>query len=129
MEKNTMIEKEQKAVKALQHLGFSRMESQIILFLFKTEGVTAKNIEQNTGLRQPEVSQGTNALVNRKWIKTSKMPTKGKGRPHYKYYLAKPKEKILNDIQEEIQKRIEQEQQNLVTVREILMWEQKTLQE
>ncbi len=127
MKKNTIIEKEQKAVKSLQHLGFSRMEAHILIFLFKTDGVTARDIEEGTRLRQPEVSNGASALKNRKWIKTSKIPTKGKGRPHFKYYLAKPKEKILNEIQEELQKRIEEEQQNLVIVREMLMWEQKTL--
>jgi len=127
MEKDTIVEKEQKAVKVLQHLGFSRMEAQTILFLFKTERVTARDIEEGTKLRQPEVSQGTNALINRKWIKKLKITTKGKGRPHYKYYLAKPKEKILDNIQEEIRKRIEQEQQNLITVRELLLWNQNTL--
>jgi len=127
MEKDATVEKEQNAVKTLQHIGFSRMEAQVILFLLKTGGITARDIEEGTNLRQPEVSQGTNALINRKWIKTSKIQTKGKGRPHYKYYLAKPKKEILDDIQREIWKRIEQEQQNLITVRELLLWNQKTL--
>ena len=121
MEKDATVEKEQNAVKTLQHIGFSRMEAQVILFLLKTGGITARDIEEGTNLRQPEVSQGTNALINRKWIKTSKIQTKGKGRPHYKYYLAKPKKEILDDIQREIWKRIEQEQQNLITVRELLL--------
>ena len=127
MEKDTIVEKEQKAVEALQHLGFSRPEAKTLIFLFKTERVTARDIEKSTDLRQPEVSQGTSALINRKWIKTSKIKTKGKGRPHYKYRLAKPKKEIIDDIQEEIQKRIEQEQQNLIIVRELLLWNQKTL--
>lgn len=120
MEKNMIVKKERKAVKALQHLGFSRMEAQVILFLFKTEGVTAKDIEKGTKLRQPEVSNGANALIKRKWVKTSKIPTKGKGRPHFKYYLAKPKEYILNDIQRDVQKNIEAEQQRIALLREVM---------
>ena len=121
MEKDTTVEKEQKAVNVLQHLGFSRMESQTLIFLFKTERVTARYIERGANLRQPEVSLGTSALVNRKWVKKSKIKTKGKGRPHYRYYLARPKKEIIDDILEEIRKKIEQEQQNLIAVNELLL--------
>lgn len=121
MEKDTIVEREQKAVKALQHIGFSRIEAQTLIFLFKTEKVTARDIEEGAKLRQPEVSHGTCALINRKWVKMSKIQTKGKGRPYYKYRLAKSKKEIINDIQEEIWKRIEEEHQNLITVRELLL--------
>jgi len=122
MEKDTtVIEKEQKAVKVLLRLGFPRPEAQTLIFLFKTGRVTTREIEKGVNLRQPEVSQGTNALINRKWIKASKIQTKGKGRPYYKYYLARSKKKILDDIQREIWKMIEQEHQNLITVRELLL--------
>lgn len=115
------VEKEQKAVNVLQCLDFSRMEAQTLIFLFKTEKVTARDIERGTNLRQPEVSHGTSALVNRKWVKTSEIQTKGKGRPHYKYYLARPKKEIIDDILEKIRKKIEQEQQNLTIIRELVL--------
>ncbi len=120
MEKNTMIEKEQKAVKALHRLGFSKMEAHIILFLFKTGGVTAKDIEKSTRLKQPEVSQGINALINRKWVKTSKIPNKGLGRPRFEYRLNRPKKEIIGSIQREIQKRIETEEQGLALLCELM---------
>lgn len=121
MEKDTTVEKEQKVVNVLQHLGFSMPEAQTLIFLFKTDRVTARDIERGTKLRQPEVSMGTSALVNRKWVKTSEIQTKGKGRPHYRYYLARPKKEIIDDILEEIRKKIEQEQQNLTIIRELLL--------
>lgn len=127
MEKNTLAEKDQKAIEALQHLGFLRRDACTLIYLFGTEGVTSKDIERNTKLRQPEVSQGTSNLKKRRWIKTSKIRKKGKGRPYHKYYLAKSKEKILDDIRRESQKKVEEEQQSFATLREMLLWEQKTL--
>ena len=69
---NTMLsQKELKAADALKHLDIPKIESRVLLYLFKKEGVTAREIERGVDLRQPEVSQGTNALIDRKWIKTS----------------------------------------------------------
>jgi len=113
MKKNTIAKKERKILEALQHLGFTRVESHTLMYLLTADGVTAKDIEENADLRQPEVSNGINALINRGWIKTSLIPKKGKGRPYYKYYLAKTKKEIINSIQRDAQKKIEAEQQSI----------------
>ena len=118
---NTMLsQKELKAADALKHLDIPKIESRVLLYLFKKEGVTAREIERGVNLRQPEVSQGTSALTKRKWIKASLIKKKGKGRPYYKFYLAKPKEAIISDIQDGMQKRMEREKQDMQVLHELL---------
>lgn len=123
-----MSKKEEELVEVLQRLEFGRVAAKTLVYMLVRKTVArGKDIERAVDLRQPEVSQGTSTLISRKWVKKSKIKTKGKGRPHYRYRLAMPKKEIINDIKEEIQKRIEQEHQNLTAVRELLLRGLKTL--
>ncbi|GAH43893.1 unnamed protein product [marine sediment metagenome] len=117
--KTMLSQKELKAADALGHLDIPKIESRVLFYLFKKEGVTAREIEQSVDLRQPEVSKGTNALIDRKWIKASLIKKKGKGRPYYKFYMAKPKESIISDIQDGMQKRMEREKQDMQVIHEL----------
>lgn len=120
MEKKALAKKQQKVIKAFQDLGLSRVESHILMYLFTAEKVTAKDIEKNADLKQPDVSLGTNALMDRGWIKISSVTKKDKGRPYYRYSLSKPKEYILGEIQGRIEKRIELERRSIQTVHNLL---------
>jgi len=115
-----LSEKELKASDALKRLDIPKIENRILLCLFKKEGITAREIERIADLRQPEVSNSTNALKKRGWIKASLTPKDGKGRPYDRFYLAKPKEAIISDIQERAQKRIETEKQDMNALYDML---------
>ena len=118
---NAMLsEKELKASNALKRLGIPKMENRILLCLFEKEGVTAREIERTADLRQPEVSQSVNALKKKGWIKASSIRKEGKGRPYDRFYLAKPKEAIVADIQEKVQKRVETEKQDMNALYDML---------
>jgi len=119
-EKSMLSEKELKAADALKRLDIPKIENRILLCLFKKEGITAREIERIADLRQPEVSQSTNALKKKGWIKASLTPKDGKGRPYDRFYLAKPKEAIISDIQERAQKRIEKEKQDMNALYDML---------
>lgn len=118
---NTMLsEKELNAANALKRLDIPEIENRILLCLFEKEGITAREIERIADLRQPDVSNSTNALKKKGWIKTSLTPKDGKGRPYYRFYLAKPIEEIRADIQERVQKKIETEKQDMNALYDML---------
>ena len=120
MKRKALTKKEQKIIKTFQDLGISRVESHILMYMFTKEKVTAKDIEKNADLKQPDVSLGTHALMDREWIKISSITKKGKGRPYHRYSLTKPKEYILNEIQRRIEKRIELERRGIQTLHDLL---------
>jgi len=118
--KAMLSEKELKASNALKRLGIPKMENLILLCLFEKEGLTAREIERTADLRQPEVSQSANALKKRGWIKASLTPTDGKGRPHDRFYLAKPIEEIRADIKKRVRKKMETEKQDMNALYDML---------
>ncbi|GAH23510.1 unnamed protein product [marine sediment metagenome] len=115
-----LSEKELKAADALKRLDIPEIENRILLCLFEKEGITAREIERTADLRQPEVSNSTNALKRKGWIKASLTPKEGKGRPYDRFYLAKPIEKIRADIQEMVQKKMETEKQDMNALYDML---------
>lgn len=115
-----LSEKELNAADALKRLGIPKIENRILLCLFEKEGVTAREIERIADLRQPEVSNSTNALKRKGWIKASLTRKEGKGRPYDRFYLAKPIEDIRTDIRERVQKKMETEKQDIAALYDML---------
>jgi len=115
-----LSEKELNAADALKRLGIPKIENRILLCLFEKEGVTAREIERIADLRQPEVSNSTNALKRKGWIKASLTRKEGKGRPYDRFYLAKPIEDIRTDIRERVQKKMETEKQDIDALYDML---------
>ena len=115
-----LSEKELNAAKALKRLGIPGIENRILLCIFGKEGVTAREIERIADLRQPEVSNSTNALKKKGWIKATSIRKEGKGRPYDRFYLAKPIEEIRTDIQEWVQKKMETEKQDMDALYDML---------
>jgi len=115
-----LSEKEMKAADALKRLGIPGIENRILLCIFGKEGVTAREIERITDLRQPEVSNNTNALKKKGWIKATSTRKEGKGRPYDRFYLAKPIEEIRTDIQDRVQKKMETEKQDVNALYDML---------
>jgi len=119
---NLLSEKELKAATALQHRGIPRIENRVLIYLFKVEEATTRQIERNTGLHQPDISIATRRLMEKRWIKSSlvKQAENRGGRPYYKFFLIRSKDDIFNDIREQIEKKIQSEQQSMDALRELL---------
>jgi len=115
-----LSEKEMKATDALKRLDIPEIENRILLCIFGKEGVTAREIERIADLRQPEISNNTNALKKKGWIKATSTRKEGKGRPYDRFYLAKPIEDIRADIQEMVQKKMETEEQDMNALYDML---------
>lgn len=78
---------------ALQQLGAKRVEAALLSALLTQGPLGTRDIVQQTGLRQPEVSVGMQVLRGRDWVAAEAIPREGKGRPMHRYKLvAEPAE-------------------------------------
>ncbi|MFA5945040.1 MAG: ArsR family transcriptional regulator [Candidatus Thermoplasmatota archaeon] len=80
---------------ALQQLGAKRIEATLVASLALQGALGTREIVERTGLRQPEVSVGMQALRGRHWVEAEAVPRAGKGRPMHRYRLvAQPAEML-----------------------------------
>ena len=70
--------------------------------------VTSVEIERETGLRQPEVSIAMQWLRRKGWITKRNMKKEGKGRPIHGYKLSKDFDEILEEIINDLEKKIDE---------------------
>jgi predicted transcriptional regulator len=82
-------------------------------------GFTKKEI--STALRQPEVSIAMQELRRRKWVIKRDIKKEGKGRPVHSYKLALPFEKIIEILEKEEMKRIEEIQNNIKALKQVAL--------
>jgi predicted transcriptional regulator len=79
---------------ALQQLGAKRVEAALVASLANGEPLGTRDIVEQTGLRQPEVSVGMQELRDRHWVAFDAVPREGKGRPMHRYRLVANREEI-----------------------------------
>ncbi len=75
-------EKDEEIVSTLISLGMSRIIARMLAYLQNVDEATSVEIEEATGLHQPEVSIATNELTNRGWINQREEKQPSKGRPY-----------------------------------------------
>lgn len=83
--------------------GIRRCPARVLVCLITRPGLTSRDIERGTGLRQPEVSIAMNDLLGRRWVEVLEPGylEKGQGRPVRRYRLTCPVNTILQDLEEE----------------------------
>lgn len=67
--------------------GLRRAEALIAVYLNYVREATSREIEEGTGLRQPEVSIAMKTFKKKGWVKERERRTSGKGRPMKVYRL------------------------------------------
>jgi predicted transcriptional regulator len=72
---------------ALQRLGAKRVEAILVSLLAHEKALGTRQIVEQSGLRQPEVSVGMRELRRRGWVEADAVPARGKGRPMHRYHL------------------------------------------
>lgn len=93
-------------IELLQGLDVPRTEAICIACLVCGEELTSQNIEQASGLRQPEVSIAMRPLRERKWIEErNEKKNSDKGRPVKYYKLVVPFEQIVETFENNILRR------------------------
>ncbi|MFO8109139.1 MAG: ArsR family transcriptional regulator [Thermoplasmata archaeon] len=90
-----------------------------LVFIAEHEETQSRTIEDNTRLRQPEVSIATNELQRRGWIKKRDIPTEGRGRPVIGYSMEKPIDEVIEEIEKQEREKIEEIESNIKRIKEI----------
>lgn len=99
-------ELEEELADNLQKIGMSRISALALVGIRKSDKTLSKDIEKQTGLRQPEVSVGIRELKEHGWITEKETKVKiGKGRPNKVYALACDFGKIIDDLTNKEMKR------------------------
>jgi len=99
-------EKDEKLVKNLMEAGLQKNIARTLVYLRKVDEVTSVEVERAARLRQPEVSIAMQWLEKKGWVVKRDIKKEGKGRPVYKYRLAKSFAEIINEIEADLNKKI-----------------------
>jgi predicted transcriptional regulator len=118
MNERGFTKKDDTLVKLLMRTGMPKNVAKTLVFLRKKEETTSVEIEISTSLRQPEVSIAMQELRRRKWVVKRDIKKEGKGRPVHSYKLSVPFERILETIEKEERKRIEEIENNIRQLRQ-----------
>ncbi len=89
---------ENEVIRLLIAIGTRKNVAQVLVYLADGSEAASRDIEQGTGLRQPEVSLALQYLIGQDWIRITKSSARGKGRPVKIYSLSKPVGTIINSI-------------------------------
>ena len=105
----------QETIDLYRSVGVSRPIAVVLTCMaVSPKRTTSVQIEQMSGLRQPEVSVAMKTLIERGWVEiTDEIQKNGKGRPIKYYSLITPLEEIMASIEYSA---IQQSQQILHTI-------------
>ncbi len=118
MNERGFTKKDETLVRLLMRTDMPKNVAKTLVFLRKKEETTSVEIEISTALRQPEVSIAMQELRRRKWVIKRDIKKEGKGRPVHSYRLALPFEKIIETIEKEERKRIEDIENNIKALKQ-----------
>lgn len=118
MNERGFTKKDETLVKLLMRTDMPKNVAKTLVFLRKKEETTSVEIEISTALRQPEVSIAMQELRRRKWVIKRDIKKEGKGRPVHSYKLALPFDKIIDTIEKEEKKRIEDIENNIKALKQ-----------
>ena len=118
MNERGFTKKDESLVKLLMRTDMPKNVAKTLVFLRKKEETTSVEIEISTALRQPEVSIAMQELRRHKWVVKRDIKKEGKGRPVHSYKLALPFEKIIETIEKDERKRIEDIENNIKALKQ-----------
>ncbi len=106
-------EDEREFVEVLRKGGLRKNEARILVYIASNEGVKTNEIERRLKLQQPVVSQATNELDEKGWIKKVRNRKSGQKKAWIHYYLDKPLDDIIEDIVREKKEKIQDIEQRI----------------
>jgi predicted transcriptional regulator len=90
-------DKDREKVRAMMDLGVDRRVANTIIYLMEEPGFSM-DIEEGTGLKQPEVSTAIRDLRNRGWLEEEKINEGGQGRPRVRFTLSAGTEDVMEFV-------------------------------
>ncbi len=119
MAQKGLTEKEKELADRLIKTGLEKQMSRVLVILGSRGETKRREIEDITGLRQPEISIATQRLRDRGWVTKRDIKKEGKGRPVHVYYLDSPVNEIIEEIEKKEMERIEDIENNLKEIKEL----------
>lgn len=110
---------EKELEKRLANTGMKKNTATALVYIASNEGTKSRDIEADLRLRQPEVSIATKEIRQKGWVTTEKQKKEGKGRPIHLYYLDKPFNEIIQEIEKDQRAKIEKIEKNLEKIKEL----------
>lgn len=95
-------------VEILSEAGIPRNTARVLTFIAVAGRTFSAQIQEGTGMRQPEVSIALKQLTERKWISRQSVQREGKGRPIYVYRLRRELREIVETVEKEQDRRVRQ---------------------
>jgi len=110
---------EKDLIDRLYRTGMSKNVAKTLLFILRKEETKSREIESETGLRQPEVSVAVNDLMEKDWISKDEVKKEGKGRPVHHYTLNKSFDKIISEVEEKEKKKVDEIEKNVEEIKDL----------
>ncbi len=112
---------ESELIERLIRVGVDKHEAKVLVALTDEDTTTSRDIEDKTILRQPEVSLSLKDLREKEWVSKTgeKKIGSGKGRPVNLYSLAVDFSEIIEELEEQMEKKIQLEKKNIQSLKEL----------
>ena len=113
-------EKDEKIAEALISLGMNKNVAMALTFLQNMNAATSMDIERGVNLRQPEVSIAVKQLKKLNWItEREEKKRTGKGRPTKVYSLKIGFNDIVNQLEKQHEKALDEARANVERLKEL----------
>lgn len=112
-------EKDEEIADALIAIGMSRNIARTLSYLHNVEEATSVELERVVRLHQPEVSIAMKQLKERDWINEREKKKTGKGRPYKVYSLKIGFSDIINQLEKQQMKAVDDAQTKIEKLKEM----------
>jgi predicted transcriptional regulator len=117
---NNINPRDKKAIRLFTKIGFQKNFAKTLIYISKNGGCRSIEIEQETNQRQPEVSSAMQELMKKGWITKKDFRKKRKGRPVQIYKLAYSLDEILEKIEIEKIREIENIKKDITILKNLV---------
>ena len=107
-------------VDLLVNIGVSKKTAKTLTYLSHVDESISRSIEEDTRLRQPEVSTALKELRGRGWIEKHDIRKEGKGRPIHSYRMVVPFDRAIKTLVKEKKEEISEVQNTIKKLRELV---------
>ena len=108
-----MDEKDNEIANILIQTGMAKNTAKVFVAIKELDNPDTKQIMQFTGIMQPQISVAVRQLIDMGYIESKTDQTENRGRPISYFSLKKFIDKIISDIEETVQRKIDAEKQNI----------------
>jgi predicted transcriptional regulator len=112
-------EKDEEIADVLISLGLGRNVAMTLAYMQNTNSATSLELERSARLRQPEVSIAMRQLKEYDWINEKEEKKPGKGRPYKVYSLKIGFDNIVDKLEKQQRKAVDEVQKNIKRLKEL----------